>query len=56
MRSEDFSGMRTIYHKLLFCVIGFRRKERTGYKLLSYGETLEGTDSQRTETIFRSAN
>ena len=57
MRSHDFSVTRTIHHKLLFCsFIGFRRKERTGYKFLSYGETLERTDSLRTETIFRSAN
>ena len=31
MRSQDFSGMRTTHHKLRFCAIGFRRKERTGY-------------------------
>ena len=56
MRSQDCSNMRTTHHKLLIRVAGFRREDRTGYKPLSYGDALERTGSQRTETIFRSAN
>ena len=36
-RSQDFSNIRTAHHKLLLRVIGFRRKDRTDYKPLSYG-------------------
>ena len=36
-RPQDLSNIRTAHHKLLLCVIGFRRKARTGYKPLSYG-------------------
>ena len=35
MRSQDFSSLRTANHKLLLRIIGFRRKDRTGYKPLS---------------------
>ena len=34
MRSQDFDSLRTAHHKLLLRVIGFRRKDRTGYKPL----------------------
>ena len=34
-------------------IIGFRRKDRTGYKSLSYGEVLERTGSERIETTIR---
>ena len=36
MRSQDFSSLRTAHHKLLLRIIGFRRKDRIGYKPLSY--------------------
>ena len=36
MRSQDFSSLRTAHHKLLLRIIGFRRKDRTGYKPLSH--------------------
>ena len=32
MRSQDFSSLRTAHHKLLLRIIGFRRKDRIGYK------------------------
>ena len=35
MRSQDCSSLRTAHHKLLLRIIGFRRKDRTGYKPLS---------------------
>ena len=51
MRSQDFSSLRTAHHKLLLRIIGFRCKDRTGYKPLSYREVLERTGSERIETI-----
>ena len=56
MRFQDFSSLRTAHHKLLWRVIGFWRKDRTGYKPLSYGEVLERTGSERMETTIGSAN
>ena len=53
MRSQDFSSLRTAHHKLFLCIIGFRRKDRTGYKPLSYREVLERTGSERIETTIR---
>ena len=53
MRSQDFDSMRIAHHKLRLRVVGFQRKNRTGYKPLSYGEAFERTASQRTEAIFR---
>ena len=40
MRSHDFSSLRAARHKLLLRIIGFWRKDRTGYKSLSYREVL----------------
>ena len=53
MRSQDFSSLRTAHHKLLLRIIGFRRKDRTGYKPLSYREVLERTGSERIEMTIR---
>ena len=53
MRSQDFSSLRTAHHKLLLRIIGFRRKDRIGYKPLSYRDVLERTASKRQ---FGSAN
>ena len=53
MPSQDFSSLRTAHHKLLLRIIGFRRKDRSGYKPLSYREVLERTGSKRIETIIR---
>ena len=53
MRSQDFSSLRTAHHKLLLRTIGFRRKDRIGYKPLSYREVLERTGSERIETTIR---
>ena len=53
MRSQDFSSLGTSHHKLLLRDIGFRRKDRTGYKLLSYREVLKRTGSERIETTIR---
>ena len=53
MRSQDFSSLRTAHHKLLLRIIGFRRKDRIGYKPLSYWEVLERTGSERIETTIR---
>ena len=47
MRSQDFSSLRTAHDKLLLRIIGFRRKDHTGYKPLSYREVLERTGSER---------
>ena len=52
MRSQDFSSLRTAHHKLLLRIIGFRRKDRIGYKPLSYREVLERTGSERIETTI----
>ena len=52
MRSQGFSSLRTAHDKLLFHIIGFRRKDRTGYKPLSYREVLERTGSERIETTI----
>ena len=51
MRSQGLSSLRTAHHKLLLRNIGFRRKDRTGYKPLSYREVLERTGSERIETV-----
>ena len=53
VRSQDFYSLRTAHHKLLLPIIGFRRKDRIGYKPLSYGEILERTSSERIETTIR---
>ena len=53
MRSQDFSSLRTAHHKLRLRIIGFRRKDRTGYKTLSYGEVLETIGSERIGTTIR---
>ena len=53
MRSQDFSSLRTAHYKLLLRIIGFRRKDRIGYKPLSYREILERTGSERIETTIR---
>ena len=53
MRSQESSSLGTAHHKLLLRIIGFRRKDRTGYKALSYGKILERTGSERIETTFR---
>ena len=52
-RSRDFSSLRTAHHKLPLRITGFRRKDCTGYKSLSYGEVLEGTGFERIETTIR---
>ena len=52
MRSQDFSNLRTAHHKLLLRIIGFRRKDRTGYKPLSYREVLDRTGSEHIETTI----
>ena len=53
MRSQDFSNLRTAHHKLLLRIIGFRRKDRIGYKPLSYREDFERTGSERIKTTIR---
>ena len=53
MRSQDLSSLRTAHQKLLLRIIGFRRKDRTEYKPLSYREVLERTGSERIETTTR---
>ena len=53
MRSQYSSSLRTAHNKLLFCIIGFRRKDRTGYKPPSYREVLEMTGSKRIERTYR---
>ena len=53
LRSEDFDGLRIAHHKLLLRVVGFRRKDRTGYKPLSYRAELEMTECKRIETTIR---
>ena len=53
MRSQDFSSLRTAHHKLLLRIIGFRRKDRIGYKPLSYREVLERIGSERIETTIQ---
>ena len=50
MRFQDFSRLRTAHHKLRLHIIGSRRKDRTGYKPLSYGEIFEKAGSERMET------
>ena len=51
--SQGYS-LRTAHHKLLLLrIIGFRRKDRIGYKPLSYREVLERTGSERIETTTR---
>ena len=51
--SQDFGSLRTAHDKLFLRVIGFRCKDRTGYKPLSYKEALERTGSERIETKIR---
>ena len=53
MRTQDVDSLDTVHHKLLLSVIGFRRKDRTGYKTQSYGEALETISSERIETTIR---
>ena len=53
MRSQDFSSLRSAHHKLLLSIIGFRRKDRTEDKSLSYRKVLERTGSKRIETTIR---
>ena len=53
MRSQDLSSLRTAHHRPLLRIIGFRRKDRTRYKSLSYRKVLERTGSERIETTTR---
>ena len=53
MRSQDFCNLRTAHYKLLLRIIGFRHKDHTGYKPLSYGEVLERIGSERIGTTIR---
>ena len=53
MRSQNFSSLRIANHKLLLRIIGFWRKDRTGYKPLSCREALERTGSVRIKTRIR---
>ena len=53
MLTQDFGSLRTAHHMLLLRVIGFRHKDRTGYKPILYGETLERTGSERIEVTIR---
>ena len=53
MRSQDFNSLCTAHHKLLLRIIGFRRKDLTGYKSLSYGEVFERTGFEHIETTIR---
>ena len=52
LRPEDYESLRTVQHKLLLCVVGFRRKDRVGYKTL-YREVLGKTKCKRIETTIR---
>ena len=56
MRSQDFSTLRTAHHKLLLRTIGFRRKDRTAYKPLSYGGFSRGPVPNASKRQFGSAN
>ena len=53
MRPQDFGSLRTAHHKLLLRIIGFRCKDRTECKPLSYRKVLERTGSERIETTIR---
>ena len=53
MRSQAFGSLRTALHKLRLRVVGFRRKDRTGYKPLSYGEAFGRISSECIETTDR---
>ena len=52
IRSQDFSILRAAHHKLRRRGICFRRKDRTGYRPLSYGKGLERTGPEHIETTF----
>ena len=54
MRSRYFSSRRTAHHKPRLRIIGFRSKDCTGYKPLSFGEVLERTGSERSKRQFGS--
>ena len=53
IHTQNFDSRRTTHHKPRLRVIGCRRKDRTGCKPLSYGETLERTGFERIETTIR---
>ena len=56
MRYSVVTASSPVAHKRANCfysIIGLWRKDRTGYKPLSYGEVLERTGSERTETTIR---
>ena len=53
LRSEDFDSLRIAHHKLLLRVVGFRRKDCTGYKPLSLRAVLKMTECERVETTIR---
>ena len=53
IRTQDSGILHTAYCKLLLRVIGFRCKDRSGYKHLSYGEALERAGSQCIEMTIR---
>ena len=53
MRSQNFSSLCAAHHKLLLNIIGFRRKDRTEDKPLSYRKVFERTGSERIETTIR---
>ena len=53
LRTQDFGSLRTAHNMLLLRVIDFGRKDRTGYKPLSYKKAFEKTGSERIETTIR---
>ena len=56
MRSQDFNSLRTAHHKLLLRIIGFRRKDRIGYKPCRIGRFSRGTVPNASKRQFGSAN
>ena len=56
MHSQDFSRLRTAHHKLLLCIIDFRRKDRTGYKPYRMGRFSRGSVPNASKRQFGSAN
>ena len=56
MRSHGFSSPCTANHKLLLRVIGFRRKNRSGYKPYSMGRFSRGPVPNVSKRQFGGAN
>ena len=53
LSAPHFARPRSVHHQLLLQVIGFQRRQRTDYTILSYAKALKKTRCESIETTIR---